>query len=59
MITFNEIFETLRKEKNKDSLQLLPRNFLQESQNYFDDKSTILIKTAICLMKSPQETKRY
>ncbi len=38
MITFNEIYEALKKEKFSDSVQLLPRNFLKESQIYFDER---------------------
>ncbi len=42
MITFNEIYEALRKEKYSDTLQLLPKKFLQESQQYFDEKREFL-----------------
>ncbi len=44
MITFNEIYEGLRKEKYSDSLQLLPKKFLQESQQYFKEKQEFLSK---------------
>lgn len=42
MITFNEIFESLRKEKYSDNLQPLVKNFLKESQKYFENKNSFL-----------------
>ncbi|MFA5484736.1 MAG: hypothetical protein WC260_00570 [Candidatus Pacearchaeota archaeon] len=44
MITFNILYEALRKEKYNDSLQLLPKKFLQESQEYFNEKKEFLNK---------------
>jgi DNA replication initiation complex subunit (GINS family) len=44
MITFNEIYEALRKEKYNDSLQLISKNFLKESKNYFNEKTQFLSK---------------
>ena len=44
MITFNEIYEGLRKEKDSDNLQPLPKKFLQDSQQYFKEKQEFLSK---------------
>ncbi len=44
MITFNEIYEALRKEKYSDNLQLLSKNFIREAQLYFDEKTQFLSK---------------
>ncbi|MGK0209594.1 MAG: hypothetical protein ACI83O_000873 [Patescibacteria group bacterium] len=44
MITFNDIYESLRKEKYSDSLQPLPPNFLVESNEYFAEKRDFLSK---------------
>lgn len=44
MITFNEIYEALRKEKYSESLQALPKDFLKESNEYFVEKREFLNK---------------
>jgi len=44
MITYQEIYDHLRKEKYNESLQEIPDNFLQELANYIDDKKQILAK---------------
>ncbi|MEM4153108.1 MAG: hypothetical protein QXK80_03270 [Candidatus Pacearchaeota archaeon] len=42
MITYQEIYEALRKEKYNEALQQLPSNFLQEVSEYINDKKNIL-----------------
>lgn len=38
MITYNDLYEALRKEKYNEALQLLPKMFIQEVADYFKDK---------------------
>ena len=44
MITFNDLYEAVRKEKYSDSLQILPAKFLQEASIYFKEKREFLAK---------------
>jgi hypothetical protein len=44
MITFNDIYEALRKEKYSENLQILPKKFLQEVEEYFSEKRDFLSK---------------
>ncbi len=44
MITFNDLYEAVRKEKYTDSLQVLPAKFLQEASEYFKEKREFLDK---------------
>lgn len=44
MITYQEIYDILRKEKYNEALQELPDNFLRELAVYLDDKKQILNK---------------
>ncbi|MBT7706021.1 hypothetical protein HN747_01095 [archaeon] len=44
MITFNDLYEAVRKEKYSDSLQILPAKFLQEASIYFKEKRDFLSK---------------
>ncbi len=41
MITYNEIYETLRKEKYSEQLQPLPKNFIPEIGEYIKDKGKV------------------
>ena len=38
MVTYNELYEALRKERYSENLQLLPKNFLVQVSEYFEDK---------------------
>ena len=38
MISYNELYEILRKEKFSDSLQLLPKGFLDDVSLYISEK---------------------
>lgn len=46
MITYNDIYEVLRKEKYSEQLQKLPQNFIREVSDYFKDKKKINEKEA-------------
>jgi len=38
MITYNELYEVLRKERYSEQLQPLPKNFLKDVADYFEEK---------------------
>jgi len=38
MITYNDLYEALRKERYGENLQILPKNFIKEVSEYFDEK---------------------
>ncbi|MCL6501023.1 MAG: hypothetical protein K6T16_03270 [Candidatus Pacearchaeota archaeon] len=42
MITYQEIYDILRKEKYSESLQQLPKNFLEEVSAYIEEKKEII-----------------
>lgn len=44
MITFSDIYEAMRKEKYSEQLQPLPKKFLVESSEYFNEKKDFLSK---------------
>jgi len=44
MITFSDIYEAMRKEKYSENLQILPKRFLAEVSEYFDEKKGFLNK---------------
>jgi DNA replication initiation complex subunit (GINS family) len=44
MITFSDIYESMRKEKYSEQLQLLPKKFLGEVSEYFKEKKEFLSK---------------
>lgn len=44
MITFSDIYEAMRKEKYSEQLQNLPKKFLFEASNYFNEKKEFLNK---------------
>lgn len=44
MITYSEIYDAFRKEKYSDQLQVLPKKFLKEVAEYFEDKKAFLSK---------------
>ena len=39
MITYNDLYEILRKEKYSETLQPLQQNFIQEFSEYINDKT--------------------
>lgn len=44
MLTFSDIYEAMRKEKYSESLQILPKKFLSECNEYFNEKKEFLKK---------------
>lgn len=44
MITYQEIYDILRKEKYSEALQQLPKNFLKEIAAYLEEKRTIFAR---------------
>jgi len=44
MITFSDIYEAMRKEKYSENLQILPKRFLGEVSEYFNEKKGFLNK---------------
>ena len=38
MITYNDLYEALRKERYSEELQTMPKSFLKEVKEYFDEK---------------------
>jgi len=44
MITYNELYEALRKERYSEQLQPIPKNFIKEVAAYFKDKKEIANK---------------
>ncbi len=44
MITYNDIYETARKERYSESLQHLPKNFIEEVSDYIKEKKDIASK---------------
>jgi len=44
MITYNDIYESARKERYSEQLQNLPKNFIDEISNYVRDKKEIASK---------------
>lgn len=41
MITYNDLYEYLRKERYSEQLQILPRNFIQEINTYINEKKAL------------------
>ncbi len=44
MLTFSDIYEAMRKEKYSENLQMLPKNFMIEASEYFEEKKKFLNK---------------
>ena len=44
MITYNDLYEILRKEKYSEEIQKVPKKFLQEVSEYFNDKKNFSSK---------------
>ncbi len=38
MVTYNDLYDALRKERYSEELQVLPKNFVKEVRKYFDEK---------------------
>ena len=44
MITYNELYDALRKERYSEQLQFIPKNFIKEVAIYLKDKKDIANK---------------
>src|SRR3989338_5841914 len=44
MITYNELYDALRKERYSEQLQALPKNFIKDFSAYLKDKKEIATK---------------
>jgi DNA replication initiation complex subunit (GINS family) len=58
MITYNELYEALRKERYSEQLQPLPKSFLKEVFEYFNDKKHIASKEADLFSDTIIKTKK-
>jgi len=44
MITYNDLYEFLRKERYSEQIQILPRSFFDDVREYFEDKKQLTLK---------------
>jgi len=58
MITYNDIYEALRKEKYSEQLQALPKNFISEIAEYFNEKKQIAEKKGDLFSDAILKTKK-
>ncbi|MEM4230459.1 MAG: hypothetical protein QXF25_01100 [Candidatus Pacearchaeota archaeon] len=58
MITYNEIYEALRKEKYSEQLQPLPKNFISEVSSYLKEKKEFSKKEEDTFSEAVIKTKR-
>jgi DNA replication initiation complex subunit (GINS family) len=58
MITYNDLYEYLRKERYSEQLQLLPKDFLHDVVGYFEDKKEIVGKGGDLFSDAVLKTKK-
>jgi len=58
MITYNDIYEALRKEKYSEQLQPLPKNFVSEVADYLKDKRELAAKEEDIFSEAIIKTKK-
>ena len=58
MITYEDIYEALRKEKYSEQLQQLPKNFLEEISEYLKEKNAIASKESNVFSEIITKTKK-
>jgi len=58
MITYNEIYEALRKERYSEQLQPLPKSFIKEVSDYFKEKKIISEKSGDIFSDAISKTKK-
>src|SRR3989338_6451558 len=58
MITYNEIYDLLRKEKYSEPLQELPKNFFNELAAYLNEKKSIISKEHDMFSEAIMKTKK-
>lgn len=58
MITYNELYDALRKERYSEQLQPIPKNFIKEVAAYLKDKKEIANKKSDDFSDTIQKTKK-
>lgn len=58
MLTYNEIFEALRKERYSEQLQPLPKDFIKEVATYLKDKEEIANRDNNLFSENVKKTKK-
>jgi DNA replication initiation complex subunit (GINS family) len=58
MITYNDIYEALRKEKYSEQLQVLPKVFIKEVADYLKDKEDIVKQNTDIFSEGLQKAKK-
>ncbi len=58
MITYNDLYETLRKERYSEQLQQLPKTFLEDVASYFEEKKQITLTNTDIFSDSVMKTKK-
>lgn len=58
MITYNDIYESARKERYSENLQKLPKNFIEEVSNYLKEKREVVMKEDDAFSDSGIKTKK-
>lgn len=58
MITYNDLYEMLRKERYSEQLQVLPRSFLEDVAGYFEEKKQTAVINADVFSDSAMKAKK-
>lgn len=58
MITYNDLYEVLRREKYSDQLQTLSKNFIQDVSSYLKEKKSITEKSGDMFSDAISKTKK-
>jgi len=58
MITYNDLYDALRKERYSEQLQLLPKNFVREVAAYIKDREEISKKSTDLFSEENQKNKK-
>ena len=58
MLGFNELYEILRKEKYSESLQPLPKDFIEQFRKYLDEKLVLTSKSTDIFSDSLMKSKK-
>ena len=58
MITYNDLYEFLRKERYSEQLQIFPKNFLEDVASYFEEKKQIASKEGDMFSDAILKTKK-
>ena len=58
MITYNDIYDALRKERYSEQLQLLSKNFVREVASYVKDREEISKKSTDLFSEENQKNKK-